>query len=83
MSVQNFGKPRQAQFHDLNLELSAFVLDRPWNSVVSASANDHLWKEELNDKLSNFLEIRRFVDTALVVKGRQDKSQDVVALVRS
>ena len=67
---------RQAQFHDSNPELSAFVLDRPWYSVIRASANDRdLWKEELEDKVSDFHEIRRFVDTALVGKRRGDGSK--------
>ena len=45
---------RQAQFHDSNPDLSEFVPDRPWNSVIKASANDRdLWKEELEDKVSH------------------------------
>ena len=78
--------PRQAQFHGSNPEQSAFVLDRPWNSVIRASANDRdLCEEELEDKASNFLEIRRFVDTAFAGKGRRTgrDRQDVEVLVRS
>ena len=43
-------------------------------TVIKAPANDRdLWKEELEDKVSDFREIRRFVDTA--PKGRQDRSR--------
>ena len=44
--------------------------------MIRASANDRdLCEEELEDKASDFLEIRRFVDTAFAGKGRQDRSR--------
>ena len=46
---------RQAQFHESNPEISAFVPSRPWNSVITATSNDRdFWKEELEDKVADF-----------------------------
>ena len=36
---------RQAQLHESNPEISAFVPSRPWNSVIKATSNDRDFSE--------------------------------------
>ena len=63
---------RQAQFHESNPEISAFVPSRPWNSVIKATSNDRdFWKEELEDKVADFRNVRQMVNRF----GSKDRSR--------
>ena len=56
---------RQALFHDTNPELSAYVPERPWNSVIRESSQDRdFWKEELEDKVADYRNVSRLVHKA-------------------
>ena len=56
---------RQALFHGSNPELSAYVPERPWNSVIRESSNDkEFWKEELGDKVIDSRQVRALVQQA-------------------
>ena len=56
---------RQALFHDSNPELSAYVPERPWNSVIRESSQDRdFWKEELEDKVADYRNVSRLVHKA-------------------
>ena len=63
---------RQSQFHESNPEISAFVPSRPWNSVIRATSNDRdFWKEELEDKVADFRNVRQIVNKF----GSKDRSR--------
>ena len=62
----------QSQFHESNPEISAFVPSRPWNSVIRATSNDRdFWKEELEDKVADFRNVRQVVNKF----GSKDRSR--------
>ena len=55
-------------------ELSAYVPERPWNTVIRESPNDwDLWKEELEDKVMDCRQVRALVHKT---SGRRHKEEE-------
>ena len=66
---------RQSLFHDSSPELSAYVPERPWNSVIRESSNDRdFWKEELEDEVMDFRQVRAMVQKTTGRSGARKKS---------
>ena len=52
--------------------IQAFVVNRPWNIVIRATSNDRdFWKEELEDKVVDFRNVRQVVNKL----GGKDRSR--------
>ena len=67
---------RQSLFHDSSPELSAYVPERPWNSVIRESSNDRdFWKEELEDKVMDFRQVRAMVQKTTGRSGGKEEER--------